>query len=113
MDYALRAKVVETLDNQMLPLLQTMRDEYYKKNYTNLTPELITISYGNKYAKFIKRYAGDTYGCVYFFVNLENGDILKAASWAAPAKHARGNIFTSPNYGVGNVVGVYGATYLR
>jgi len=24
---------------------------------------------------------------------LENGDVLKSASWRAPAKHARGNIF--------------------
>lgn len=27
------------------------------------------------------------------FIDMTNGDILKAASWKAPAKHARGNIF--------------------
>jgi hypothetical protein len=42
---------------------------------------------------------GDTYG-----------DILKAASWKAPAKHARGNVFDG-NWGIGSV-GVYGPAYL-
>lgn len=31
-------------------------------------------------------------GSAFAFVDMTNGDILKAASWKAPAKHARGNI---------------------
>lgn len=31
------------------------------------------------------------------FVDFSTGDILKAASWQAPAKHARGNIFDEHN----------------
>lgn len=30
---------------------------------------------------------------VFAFIEIASGDVLKAASWNAPAKHARGNIF--------------------
>lgn len=39
----------------------------------------------------------DDYGTgrsVHAFVNLENGDLLKAAGWKTPAKGARGNLLT-------------------
>ena len=62
---------------------------------------------GRKYAKIIR--TGQS--MVYCFVNKENGDILKAASWAAPAKHARGNIFDAD--GGKSALGPYGAKYLR
>ena len=45
------------------------------------------------------------------FVNLENGDILKAASWKAPAKGVRGNVFDE-NEGCVTAWDVYGAKYL-
>lgn len=55
------------------------------------------------------RIIGD--GSVFCFIRIEDGAVLKAASWKAPAKHARGTIFTtdSTQYGVGK----YGANYLR
>ena len=34
----------------------------------------------------------DSRGRIYCFVDKTNGDILKPASWKAPAKHARGNV---------------------
>lgn len=46
----------------------------------------------------------------YFFVDKTNGDVLKPASWKAPAKHARGNIFT--NHAT-ECMGPYGVNYLR
>jgi len=62
-----------------------------------------TYSIGKKYAKIHSEKGG-----VWCFINLENGDMLKPASWSAPAKHARGNIanaeygknytWTGPNY---------------
>lgn len=60
---------------------------------------------GRKYIKVTKG------GSVHCFVNKENGDVLKPASWAAPAKHARGNIFDSKN-GLG-AMGPYGPAYIR
>jgi hypothetical protein len=50
-------------------------------------------------------------GSAHCFVDKETGDVLKAASWSKPAKHARGNIF-NPDYGLGNM-GPHGPAYLR
>lgn len=51
-------------------------------------------------------------GSVYCFIRAEDGAILKAASWKAPAKGVRGSIFDA-NYSWGKGVGPYGASYLR
>ena len=58
--------------------------------------------------KFIKVIQGISVHC---FVQKSNGDVLKAASWQAPAKHARGNIFDADN-GL-KLMGEYGPAYLR
>jgi hypothetical protein len=50
-------------------------------------------------------------GSIYCFIDKINGDVLKAASRLAPAKHARGNIFDADN-GL-KFMGPYGAAYLR
>jgi hypothetical protein len=64
----------------------------------------ITAVIGNKYAKLVRE------DSVYGFIDLTTGDLLKAASWAKPAKHARGNIFDKdPLAGCG----IYGLAYLR
>jgi hypothetical protein len=69
----------------------------------------VEITFGKKYAKVIKV---DNSRCVHCFIDLSNGDILKAATFNAPAKQARGNIFDN-NCGVGTAVNVYGARYLK
>lgn len=48
--------------------------------------EPITMKMGKKYAKLI------TGTSVTAFIDLEDGNIYKPASWAKPAPHARGNI---------------------
>lgn len=48
---------------------------------------------------------------VHCFVDKTNGDVLKAASWNAPAKHARGNIYNEKN-GL-DLMGAHGPAYLR
>lgn len=47
---------------------------------------------GQRYAKLVSVQPGSVGGSSHSFIDLTNGDILKAASWKAPAKHARGNI---------------------
>jgi hypothetical protein len=37
---------------------------------------------------------------VHAFVDKRNGDLLKAASWKAPAKGARGNVLDEPLYDI-------------
>ena len=53
-----------------------------------MTIPQLSVTFGIKYARIVcdKQSA-------WGFINLENGDVLKSASWKAPAKHARGNIF--------------------
>jgi hypothetical protein len=87
------------------------RKEYYEKaDMPNQYSEL-TVEIGNKFIRlwqgtgcwgFISRVDGDLKGSP-----IKKGDLLKAATWKAPAKHARGNIIDgSARYGV------YGPEYL-
>jgi hypothetical protein len=69
---------------------------------------LIDITLGSKYAKITTTTHGAT--SVYGFIDRNNGDLLKAASWTKPAKHPRGNIFApDPLAGCTD----YGLAYLR
>jgi hypothetical protein len=101
----------QNIQNQVglftIKLSQLMR-EYYTTKFSNLAVPKLEVKFGKKYAKIIKV---DNQRSVHSFINLSNGDILMAASWNAPAKHARGNIFDA-NCGVGTAVTVYGARYL-
>lgn len=72
--------------NNFMPDNKSMCDEYAEK---------LTISYGKKYIKIFEEGGG----VKAFVVGVDNdkkfkkGDILMAASWAAPARNAaRGNI---------------------
>jgi hypothetical protein len=58
-----------------------------------------------------KRYRVTRDRSAFCFIDKATGDVLKAASWAAPAKHARGNIFDESN-GLAKI-GPYGPAYLR
>lgn len=86
-------------------LIQKHYDTYLptfsnKEEYTTLS-----VKSGRKYIKLIHNHS------VWAFVNKENSDILKPASWAAPAKHARGNINDDFN-GMGGIT-VHGPAYMR
>lgn len=83
-------------------------ETHYQTRFPTLSVPKVQLSKGRKYAKIIKV---DNQRTVHSFVDLRNGDILMAAGWNAPAKHARGNIFDN-NCGVGTAVNVYGARYL-
>jgi hypothetical protein len=90
--------------------LQKRVNEHTKANYPSLTPDKIEVEYGNKYARIVKG-RSDTSRSVHCFIEVATGDIYKAATWKAPAKHVRGNINT-PDRGM-SAVGVYGANYLK
>ena len=75
----------------------------YQKQYHESTgghpANLREFSYteGRRYVKVLFRYNSHQSGSVYCFIDKKNGDVLKAASWNAPAKGARGNIFNRDN----------------
>ena len=75
--------------------VQGLIDEHYEEKFPNLTAPLVLVKFGRKYAKLIKKGPTAKGGqqSVYGFVDAHTGDIYKAATWAAPAKHIRGSIF--------------------
>jgi hypothetical protein len=86
--------------------------EYYKVNFPNLKPELLSITVGNKFIKlvsvnrvwgFISRYDG-----LYKNVPIKKGDLLMPASYSSPAKHSRGNIIDGTA-----AYTTYGPVYLK
>jgi hypothetical protein len=89
--------------------IQLETNKYYAQHLANLTPPVINVEEGSKFWKIITE---GTQKCVYCFVSKSNGDIYKAASWKAPAKHVCGNIFDA-NFSFGKGVNMYGGTYLR
>lgn|SRR4030065_2583453 len=79
-------------------------------NFPSLPVPVITIEKGKRYIRIVRNERGQGRS-VHCFIDTTNGDVLKAAGWKAPAKHARGNIF-NPDNGLGSV-GPYGGNYLR
>lgn len=95
--------------------LQEMVDKHFEGSLKNLKPNQISIDPGGKkYVRIVSTtvHSDGSNGqrSVHCFVNKENGDILMAATWKAPAKHPRGNIY-QPN--AMDAVTVHGAKYLK
>ena len=86
-------------------LRENLEAYYGAKGFTHVRAPEVTVWWGRKYVKVV---VGDS---VHTFVNRENGDILKAASYKAPAKNGvRGSIFAE-DFGM-SAVGPYGALYI-
>ena len=79
--------------------------DYMDKNFPENIRDEFSYKKGRRYMKVIRG------GSVHCFVDRKNGNVLKAASWNAPAKHARGNIFESDN-GLG-CMREFGTVYLK
>jgi len=94
--------------------IQELISEHFKERFPNLTPSTISVKFGRKYAKIIRESStgarGTTQKSVYGFVDAHTGDIYKAATWRAPAKHVRGSIFDAD--GGMHACGPYGIKYL-
>ena len=87
-------------------------ETYYAKHLTGLQPEYIQVDVGRK---FIRLWKGTS--CWGFISRVDDtlkgapikkGDLLKPATWKAPAKHARGNIIDGTAKW-----GVYGPEYIQ
>lgn len=90
---------------------QGIINDYFQKNFSNLIPDVLSIEPGNRYIKIVRKSDHVEGRSVYCFIDKSNGDVLKAATWKAPAKHSRGNLYDDKN-GVGSM-GPHGAAYLR
>jgi len=82
---------------------QAVIDENEKNHDVRIPKTVLAYEVGQRYARlFVSRSAeGKVYDrSAYGFVDLATGDLLKAASWKAPAKNfARGNIFKGSKFG--------------
>ena len=100
---------------------QERMNEHYRLNLPNLTAPKMEVMKGRKFARIIASENGGQSRRSMGFVALvegylqgvpvRKGDILKSATWNAPAKHTRGTIFASDN-GM-SAVSVYGVNYLK
>jgi len=88
--------------------LQNMLEKHHNKSFPTLPAPRVEISMGKRFARIIKKDGSNA--SAYGFIDLSNGDLLKAASWKAPAMHARGNIF---NQDALSGCGPYGMAYLK
>ncbi len=90
---------------------QRIHTAHMERHYPNVTPDSIYPVQGKRYFKIVRARTDGTSKSVHCFVDTRNGDVLKAAGWSAPAKHARGNVFDEHN-GLG-AMDEYGPAYLR
>ena len=67
----------------------------------------LVASEGGKYYKIVKH---GNQKMAWAFIDKSNGDVLKAASWNAPAKHARANIFDKASW-IG--INPYGVSWIK
>ncbi|KFZ27707.1 MAG: hypothetical protein KQ78_00017 [Candidatus Izimaplasma bacterium HR2] len=79
--------------------------DYMKKHFPNNPLDEFSYKIGRRYIKIIRGTS------VHAFIDIMSGDVLKPASWNAPAKYARGNIFNKNN-GL-NYMTPYGPVYLK
>jgi hypothetical protein len=73
--------------------------------------QVFTAQFGSKYIRVVAHYHNPADGgSAYCFIERATGNVLKTATWKAPAKHVRGNILEGPEkFGLTQ----YGAVYLR
>ena len=74
-------------------------------------PNKFSFDKGKRYWRVVATNPDNGSRSAHSFLDTTTGDLLKAAGWGKPAKHARGNIY-KPDFGMGGV-GAYGAKYMR
>ncbi len=89
----MRSDFYKELD-RYVNMVTDITNEHFKRDFPNVDKPFFTVDpKGKKYARVVQNEVHGDSRSVHSFVNMENGDILKAAGWKVPAKNARGNIF--------------------
>lgn len=60
-----------------------------KSSAGEMADKVFTITNGRKYAKVVSSNKGGNHNSVFCFIDRKTGDVYKAATWKAPAKHVR------------------------
>ncbi len=90
--------------NDFLAVHNQKIKDYYAANFKNLTPPTLQVKEGTRYDRIISGTSA------WAFIDRTSGDIFKPASYKAPAKHARGNIFQPDSW---STITAYGPAYLK
>lgn len=77
----------------------------------NLPVVTLLIEWGPRFARIVRDEGGPMHRSAFGFVDRTNGDILKSASWKAPAAGARGNVLDRSTWAGSH--SPYGMTYRR
>lgn len=89
---------------------QDMLNKHYADRFSGSKPPTLTAEAGRKYIRIVSNDASGFSRSVFCFVAKDDGAILMAAGWKAPARHARGSIYV--NHGQ-DALTPYGAKYLN
>lgn len=111
---SLMGKTPQEFDKALASFLkgcQKRIDDEFKMHYPNLKPNKLEMKEGPRFVKIISKVQSGSGTSAWAFIDKTTGDVLKPASWRAPAKHTRGNIFDQDN-GLRSV-GPYGPAYLK
>lgn len=96
--------------NDYMDRLRDMIDTYYTTHYKNLTPPTVSFTRGKRYWRIVlSTYPRHDDRKVHSFVDMTNGNILKANGWKSPHPTPRGNVLDLDN----SNFNVYGAATLR
>jgi hypothetical protein len=87
--------------------LQTLYNDMFAKQYPNLSPPTIEVTWGKKYAKVVQTNDGGGHSVLAFIAVADGrtkglggfcqGDIFKPATWSAPARNVRGSVLSDGN----------------
>ncbi len=97
---------------EFIAAVQNIIEENYQRNLPNLIPPVIEVQRGRRYIRVVQKH-GDSRS-VFAFID-QDGDVMKPASWKAPAKAhkgKRGNIMNEDMDWL-KFVSPYGIQYLR
>lgn len=76
--------------------------------------ETLGIQWGKKFARIVTQTVEGAPRSAFGFIEIATGNLLKTASWSAPAKGVRGNIRVGDaSNGWNGAVGDHGMAYLR
>jgi hypothetical protein len=95
--------------DEFLAYVNDLIMKYMQKDFPTLPIKTVSVMHGQRYVRLVESDGGGGRSC-WGFVDKTNGNILKAAGWNAPAKHARGSIFDKSTW---RNMGPYGPAYLR
>jgi len=81
---------MKTIQDYVDEIKKASDADWQKHGYDMTKAPTFSIMSGSKFHKIVVTTWGSQ--SVHCFVEKESGDIYKAATWNAPAKHVRGNI---------------------